>query len=307
MRRTSTPAALRHLLVGTDFSPGAAAALSRLRHLPLAPRAEITILHALPAQLSSALRAREVAEAERRLDWEAARLVRGLRAAGKKEVRVRTSLAQGPAPREIMRRSSPMDLVVLGRHGHRPFRELLVGSTAQRVLQHGPAALLLVARPARSPYRRPLVTLDLSEASNAVMDLAVRVVAPTRPVLHVVHVYETAYEGLLVAVAKKAARSAYQRECRDRARAAVTKLIEESGAASMVRTVALRHADPRRAILEAARTRRADLIALGTHGRTGLPHLLLGSVAEAVMHHASCDVLVAPPGRSSKRPVRPAA
>ncbi len=101
MRHSSAPAALRRLLAGTDFSPGAAAALSRLPHLPLAPRAEITILHTLPAQLSSALRAREVAEAERRLRGEAARLVRGLRAAGKKEVRVRTTLAQGHAPQEI--------------------------------------------------------------------------------------------------------------------------------------------------------------------------------------------------------------
>jgi nucleotide-binding universal stress UspA family protein len=206
-----------------------------------------------------------------------------------------------------MRRSGPMDLVVVGRHGRRPFRDLLLGSTAQRVLQHGQAAILLVARRGRSPYRRPLVALDLSEASHAILDLAVRVVAPTRPMLHVVHVYETAYEGMLAAVAKKAARSAYQRECRDRAREAVTKLIGESAAASVVRTVALRHTDPRQGILEAARVRRADLIALGTHGRTGPPHLLLGSVAEAVMHHAGCDVLVAPPRQSSQRPVRPAA
>jgi nucleotide-binding universal stress UspA family protein len=37
----------------------------------------------------------------------------------------------------------------------------------------------------------------------------------------------------------------------------------------------------------------ADLLALGTHGRSGLAHALLGSVAEAVIHAASCDVLVA--------------
>jgi nucleotide-binding universal stress UspA family protein len=151
------------------------------------------------------------------------------------------------------------------------------------------------------------VAVDLSETSRATLDLAVRVVGPTRPMLDVVHVFETAYEGVLAAVGKKGARAAYQRECRDTARAALTKLIEESAAASVVRTVVLRQADPRRAILEAARARRADLIALGTHGRTGLPHLLLGSVAEAVMHHAGCDVLVAPPGHSSKRPSRPAA
>jgi nucleotide-binding universal stress UspA family protein len=207
----------------------------------------------------------------------------------------------------MLRRSGSMDLLVVGRHGRRPFRELLIGSTAQRVLQQGHIAILLVARRARAGYRRPLVAVDLSEASRAILDLAARVVAPTRPMLEVVHVYETAYEGMVRRVASKGARSAYQRECRERASEAVTKLIGESAAASVIRAVALRHTDPRVAILEEARVRRADLIALGKHGRTGLPHLLLGSVAEAVMHHANCDVLVAPHGWSSKRPARPAA
>ena len=35
----------------------------------------------------------------------------------------------------------------------------------------------------------------------------------------------------------------------------------------------------------------ADLIALGTHGRTGLPRLLMGSVAERVLHHSPCAIL----------------
>jgi nucleotide-binding universal stress UspA family protein len=45
-------------------------------------------------------------------------------------------------------------------------------------------------------------------------------------------------------------------------------------------------------IVRAAHDRACDLIVLGTHGRTGLPHALLGSVAEKVVQHAECDVLV---------------
>ncbi len=41
----------------------------------------------------------------------------------------------------------------------------------------------------------------------------------------------------------------------------------------------------------------ADLIILGTHGRTGLAHLLLGSVAETTLRHAPCPVLTVPPQR----------
>jgi nucleotide-binding universal stress UspA family protein len=44
-------------------------------------------------------------------------------------------------------------------------------------------------------------------------------------------------------------------------------------------------------IVKAAKEREVDLIVMGTHGRTGLSHVLIGSVAENVVHHAPCPVL----------------
>jgi nucleotide-binding universal stress UspA family protein len=309
MHRTPVTAArpLRRLLVASDFSSGAAAPLSRVPYLALAPRAEITILHVLPAPLSSALRERELAEAERRLRWEAARLLRALRAAGRKQVRLRTAVAQGQPHLEILRRSGSMDLVVIGRHGRRPFPDLLVGSTAERVIRRAEVATLLVGRRARSAYRRPIAAVDLSEASRTTLDLVSQVAAPTHRVLDVVHVYETAHEQMLRRVGTSRSRAEYNRDCRFDARREVGTLIAASAAAPVVRAVVLRRSDPRLAILAAAQTRRADLIAVGTHGRTGLSHWLLGSVAEAVMRHASCDVLVAPHQRAAKRWARRAA
>jgi nucleotide-binding universal stress UspA family protein len=51
--------------------------------------------------------------------------------------------------------------------------------------------------------------------------------------------------------------------------------------------------DPFWEICQAAEQEPADLIVTGSHGRTGLAHVLLGSVAERVVRHASCPVLVA--------------
>jgi len=53
---------------------------------------------------------------------------------------------------------------------------------------------------------------------------------------------------------------------------------------------------PGPAILTVASNHRADLIVMGTHGRTGVPRLLLGSVAEHVLRHAACPVLTIRPG-----------
>ena len=49
--------------------------------------------------------------------------------------------------------------------------------------------------------------------------------------------------------------------------------------------------DPATAIVETAEKEDADMIVLGTHGRTGLTRLLMGSVAEAVVRRANCPVL----------------
>ncbi len=50
--------------------------------------------------------------------------------------------------------------------------------------------------------------------------------------------------------------------------------------------------DPRAALVDVAKQENADLVVLGSHGRTGLPKLVLGSVASHVVSHAPCDVLV---------------
>jgi nucleotide-binding universal stress UspA family protein len=56
----------------------------------------------------------------------------------------------------------------------------------------------------------------------------------------------------------------------------------------------LRMGDPRDMILQQAAQTRADMIVMGTHGRRGFEHLVLGSVAESVTRYATCPVLVVP-------------
>ena len=52
------------------------------------------------------------------------------------------------------------------------------------------------------------------------------------------------------------------------------------------------HGDPRAALVDAARSERADLLVMGSHGRTGMAKLLMGSVASHVVTHAPCSVMV---------------
>jgi nucleotide-binding universal stress UspA family protein len=65
--------------------------------------------------------------------------------------------------------------------------------------------------------------------------------------------------------------------------------LRESGLTAEARMVV---ADPRAALLDVARSEYVDLIVVGSHGRTGIKKLLLGSVATHVVTHAPCSVLV---------------
>jgi nucleotide-binding universal stress UspA family protein len=64
-------------------------------------------------------------------------------------------------------------------------------------------------------------------------------------------------------------------------------------------TTSIIQGEPRSKVVDVAKKWHADLIVLGSHGRRGLERFLMGSVSEAVVHHAPCSVQVVRPG--SKR------
>jgi nucleotide-binding universal stress UspA family protein len=76
---------------------------------------------------------------------------------------------------------------------------------------------------------------------------------------------------------------------------ALEHLLARVQAAGLDGECVLVHGVPWREILLMAKTRQADLIVMGTHGRRGVSRVLLGSVAEQVLRHGLCPVLVCHP------------
>ncbi|HEX9611196.1 MAG TPA: universal stress protein [Gemmatimonadales bacterium] len=278
---------LRSVLVATDFTPGATLALSRAARLPLGGRAVITVLHVLPERLGPAPAPRAVAAARHALE-EATRAVAG-EVPRNRGITVRWALLRGNPVEGILRcgRRLKVDVVVLGRHGRRTFRELLLGSTVERVIRRADRPILIVGT-GRGPYRRPLVAVDVSPAARRVVDVTLRLAAPPARVLRVVHMCEMPYDGVLLRVTTARSVIAYRRECVASARDRLARILART---PLPITLTIRGGDPRRGILAVARRHGADLIALG-HGRPGLRHVMIGSVAEGVARAATCDVLV---------------
>jgi nucleotide-binding universal stress UspA family protein len=287
------------LLVPTDFSKGAEHALGRALDLPLARGARLHVIHVLPADLPTKVRAKSEARARASL----ARALSRARGMAKPigELDLTSEVLRGQAFVEIIRCARRLDaeLVVLGRHGRRPVRNMSIGTTAARVIREGDIPALIVGRKPTRSYRRPLVATDLEDASRRTFQLALRVLGRNVKTIDVVHACCVPFAGFVMPTLTAQDRKNYRRSFEQAAIAGLEASLKPYRDAGVRFKGTVRLGDARSVVLAEARRRRADVVAVGTHGRSGVAHALLGSVAEWIIAAASCDVLVARPTRFS--------
>jgi CPA2 family monovalent cation:H+ antiporter-2 len=183
------------------------------------------------------------------------------------------------------------DLVLLGAHGDGFFQDLLLGSTASRLLRKSRCPVLVVKRPADEAYRRVLIPVDFSPAS----EIAIRTAQQVAPDAHLVlfHVYDVPFEGkMLYAGVDDELIRRYRKEARERAGNRLRELAGGLGLSSLDYTGVVLHGNPAREILDEEIRHGHDLIVMGKHGTHLTEELLLGSLTKHILAASRCDVLV---------------
>lgn len=184
-----------------------------------------------------------------------------------------------------------IDVIVMGTHGRRAVDRLLLGSVAGKVVRLAECPVLTVGPEARPPekgvVRRILAPVDFSEHARLALayarDLASTYEAPL-DVLYVIE--ETAIpvpfgiEPMVVPVS----------DLEKQGREALERLVSEVGEPDGPLDVFVTVGHPAHDIVDFAESRQSDLLVIATHGLTGIKRLLLGSVAERVVHRAPCPV-----------------
>jgi len=285
---------LKNVAVATDFSPGAAAAIRRAAWLPIGPGGTLSIVHALADSIPVDFRDAVAERAMVMLHAAAADVARAIADRGA-NVKVEYAVVLGTPYVEIIRhaRATGADLVVIGRHGPRALRDAFLGSTAERVVRKGDVPVLLVNEKAAGPYQRALVAIDLSDASRRVTDLALTLLPDDVRSLRMVHAFHIAFEDWFAANTL----DEYRRQHQDLAAANAQTIAAAYTERGIQCELTVSEGDPRIVVLREAVRERCDLMAVGTHARSGMAHALLGSVAEWLVRSSPCDVALARPTR----------
>jgi nucleotide-binding universal stress UspA family protein len=137
-----------------------------------------------------------------------------------------------------------------------------------------------------------LCPVDFSDTSRKALRHAAAVATWYEAVLHVVHVIADP-SGSAVSTATLVPVEATT-DLRARAGAAVREFVDASDISKTPAREVVRTGDPAAEILEYSRDISPDLLVMGTHGRTGLRHALMGSTTERVVQHAASPVLTIP-------------
>jgi nucleotide-binding universal stress UspA family protein len=297
----------RQILVATDFSPAAQAALKQALWIARESGAAITLVHVLPdlrrGMHSASIDAKldllygEGTHFYQELRGDAGqRLRRSIDEAGAEGVDVHPKMLSGEPIVEICRAALQLesDLVIAGTLGAGGWQSLFVGSTARRLIRKCPSPVWVVKPQHSGKPKSILATTDCSEVSRGAVLAGMALANAAAATLHVLHVIDSndVPENVVAAIpAGSSLRQEINAAAKDRFENFLKSL---DGHVARIQPH-LSWGTPWKEINRLATELNVDLITMGTVGRSGIRGLFLGNTAEKVLNSCDCSMLTFKP------------
>lgn len=182
------------------------------------------------------------------------------------------------------------DLIVMGSHGHTGFKHLRLGSVAEKVVRHSGIPVLIHRGEIKAP-KKILIPIDFSENSKEGFHLGLKWASDLNAevcLLHVVGLQDIySYKDLFTSI-DSSLEDGLKKEAEE-------KLKDWTKEIQIPYRLEVRLGNTFLEIQAEIQDQKIDLVALATHGRTGLKHFLMGSIAEQVLRNSPCSVLTIRP------------
>lgn len=190
------------------------------------------------------------------------------------------------------------DLIVMGAHRKQLLRDIFVGTTVERVIRTGSYPVLMVNGPPLGPYRKLLAGVDMSEPSAHAVRTARALGLTENASMTYVHGFRAVVRGQMLRsdIATEQIER-YAAEEKRTVAAEIAAFLEAADLDAGGSSLCVKELGALDALDDAVRTLQPDVLIVGTHGRSGILKVLLGSVAEEVLRTIDIDILAVPPMR----------
>lgn len=290
---------IKRMLVATDFSRHAEAAVRRAALLAKADGAELEIVHAVYMPPLAGAWSKLIAGegiTEERLCSDAAIRLGGLAASIAKRIGVTpaTRVLSGKPPLALAAwmKESAAELIVVGAHGEHLLLDLFIGSTALKLLRLADRPVLLVKQTPPFDYERILVATDFSPASRAAADLAARLFPAADLFLY--HAYEAPFERQMAYAGSDDEAVDHYRRLGEAEAGQQMAAFAATLAAPERFVRKLRHGYAPALINQFVAEMGIDLLVVGSHRQSEVAATLLGSVAAHLVNESRSDLLLVP-------------
>lgn len=292
--------AYSNIIAAIDFTPSCRNALREAVRLAAASQASLTAVHVMDEFLAHELkRALSTDQASIRADWQE-RLRKFVEEAdlGTPQIEIEVRIGHPFAELSEACQVHQADLLVMGVKGSRndPDR---VGVIATKCVRKAPVDVLLVREDACGPFKHLVTCVDFSDNSRKAVRIAMQLAEQDGASLDCLHVYQSAlamsldYGGIVTPMPMGADPQALEAWKQDLE--TFLQPLKAERPQVPVRGIVLERVNIREAILEHVQETHADMVVLGTRGKTGLRELLIGTTAEKIVANAPCSILAVKP------------
>jgi nucleotide-binding universal stress UspA family protein len=198
-------------------------------------------------------------------------------------------------------RLSP-DLLVVGTHRRQALKDLFLGTTAERTIRASKRPVVMANNVPAAPWRHILVGIDFSDNSSAAFEAVKSLGIGANATVSALHVFDAPGTALIAhSTMTRDEATGYIAGEQVRAEKDLAAFVKRAGHAPDNAIVRFNETSVGMVLAETARELSADLIVVGTRGRSGVARTMLGSTAEETFRVSEMDVLAVPVASSRSR------